>query len=732
MKRLFLFLLISSCYLSYSQTIDILLYNYGSTPVVSQPLIIQAYESAGFNDVNLDYTNIDTSLNVNNYDVLIVHEGNVYDYNLNQWVPDPLNETKRVLIENFVINGGHVVWVSESNQSVFPNKSNITINNIYGTNLQNGPFYALIYGPSGMNKIHPSNGPGGLSSQDTIFASGSYSTILNVPNCNKLYSVSNNQDEWGNSFDECTHTTFALFPSKPKPDEGSIIVSTEVGAPFAVVPTENWDLYNTQLELDIASMHYHLLVDEDLSFNEWTDDENNLNPFCPPINTHFGYSDTVACLGDSITITTETDTAYFNPTSAGTYNLTVNFGDGICVDDTLIIINIIDFYAQVPNDTVICSGNSITLNALNQNYDSANWNNGVINNQAFIPNQDLYYTLTLDNQGCIGRDSVYISVEDTPDLYSSINADSICFGEEVILNASSSTPLANVQWQNGIVNNQAFRPDSSTIYIATATLSICSEIDSIRLFVGQYPDINTIQDFSVCDESIIFLSAEASQGANLIWENGVENGLPFLINESNVYYVSAELFNCISQDSVIVQVLPKTNADFEYTIEPYSGDEFKGIFENNSSKGDSIEYFWTFVNNSNTSADFETNYIFNDNREYVDVSLLVSNQFGCNDSITKSIRLNPDLLNVFHIPNTFTPNNDQINDTFKPIFNIAPLDYKFTIYNRWGEEIFVTKDYKDGWNGLYQNNLAPKGVYVLKLLINRKVYTQSFTVMSNN
>ena len=384
MKRLFLFLLISSCYLSYSQTIDILLYNYGSTPVVSQPLIIQAYESAGYNVVNLDYTNIDTSLNVNNYDVLIVHEGYVYVSNLDQWVADPLSETKRVLIENFVINGGHVVWVSESNQSVFPNKSNITINNIYGTNLQNGPFYALIYGPSGMNRIHPSNGPGGLSSQNTIFASGSNSTILNVPNCNKLYSVSNNQDEWGNSFDECIHTTFALFPSKPKPDEGSIIVSTEVGAPFAVVPTENWDLYNTQLELDIASMHYQLLVDEDLSFNEWTDDENNLNPFCPPINTHFGYSDTVACLGDSITITTETDTAYFNPTSAGTYNLTVNFGDGICVDDTLIIINIIDFYAQVPNDTVICSGNSITLNALNQNYDSPNWNNGVINNQTFI------------------------------------------------------------------------------------------------------------------------------------------------------------------------------------------------------------------------------------------------------------------------------------------------------------------------------------------------------------
>jgi gliding motility-associated-like protein len=625
-----------------------------------------------------------------------------------------------------------VVWVSESNQSVFPNKSNITINNIYGTNLQNGPFYILNNGPSGMDRIHPSNGPGGLSSQETIFASGSYSTILNVPNCNKLYSVSNNQDEYGNSFDECTHTTFALFPSKPKPDQGSIIVSTEVGAPFAVVPTENWNLYNTQFELDIASMHYHLLVDQDLLFNEWSDDVNNLNPFCPPPSIHFSISDTVACLGDTITITTTISTGIYVATVAGMLNLSITQPFGLCNDDTLIGIEIINPIVQIPNDTVICSGNSITLNALNQNYDSANWNNGVINNEAFTSTQDLYYTLTLNNQGCIGRDSVYVSVEETPDLYLSINSDSICLVEDVILNASSSTPLANVQWQNGIINNQVFRPDSSTIYTATATQSICSTEDSIPLFVGQYPDINAIQDFSVCDESIIFLSAEASQGANLIWENGIENGLPFPINESSVYYVSAELFDCVSQDSVTVQVLPKTNANFEYTIEAYSGNEFKGIFENNSSKGDSIEYIWTFVNNSNTSADFETNYIFNNNREYVDVSLWVSNQFGCNDSITKSIRLNPDLLNVFHIPNSFTPNDDQINDTFKPIFNIAPLDYKFTIYNRWGDEIFVTKDYNEGWNGLYQNNLVSRGVYVLKLLINRKVYTQSFTVMSAN
>lgn len=76
-----------------------------------------------------------------------------------------------------------------------------------------------------------------------------------------------------------------------------------------------------------------------------------------------------------------------------------------------------------------------------------------------------------------------------------------------------------------------------------------------------------------------FFSTEASQGANLIWENGVENGLPFLINESNIYYVSANLNNCISQESVMIELISNVKADFDYTLEPYSNSELKGYLK---------------------------------------------------------------------------------------------------------------------------------------------------------
>ena len=58
-----------------------------------------------------------------------------------------------------------------------------------------------------------------------------------------------------------------------------------------------------------------------------------------------------------------------------------------------------------------------------------------------------------------------------------------------------------------------------------------------------------------------------------------------------------------------------------------------------------------------------------------------------------------------YIPNSFTPNSDQINDLFKPVISSGaePSFYSFSIFNRFGEEIFSTQDIADGWNGYEVN-----------------------------
>lgn len=65
------------------------------------------------------------------------------------------------------------------------------------------------------------------------------------------------------------------------------------------------------------------------------------------------------------------------------------------------------------------------------------------------------------------------------------------------------------------------------------------------------------------------------------------------------------------------------------------------------------------------------------------------------------------------MPTAFSPNSDGINDTYKPEFpGDCPIkDYTFGIFNRWGEQIFSTRDLNQGWDGLYRSQKADAGVY---------------------
>lgn len=95
--------------------------------------------------------------------------------------------------------------------------------------------------------------------------------------------------------------------------------------------------------------------------------------------------------------------------------------------------------------------------------------------------------------------------------------------------------------------------------------------------------------------------------------------------------------------------------------------------------------------------------------EYTQV---VTNEYGCSDTITGKVYIRPDF--AFYVPNAFTPNGDDFNNIFKPsIFGV--LEYEFSVFDRWGLEIFKTNDTKAGWDGKYKGKPSPQDVYVYKI-----------------
>lgn len=79
---------------------------------------------------------------------------------------------------------------------------------------------------------------------------------------------------------------------------------------------------------------------------------------------------------------------------------------------------------------------------------------------------------------------------------------------------------------------------------------------------------------------------------------------------------------------------------------------------------------------------------------------------GCVRKCTYTIAVQRGLL----IPTAFSPNADGMNDAFR-ILNTNIQLLSFSVFNRWGQQVFDTKNQADGWDGSFLDVPQPIGVY---------------------
>ena len=119
---------------------------------------------------------------------------------------------------------------------------------------------------------------------------------------------------------------------------------------------------------------------------------------------------------------------------------------------------------------------------------------------------------------------------------------------------------------------------------------------------------------------------------------------------------------------------------------------------------------WFIFNDSTYSTDQNPTHIYLDADDYI-VQLIVNGTF-CSDTIDQVITINEEL--VYYIPNTFTPNGDEFNNIFRPIFTSGydPSSFRFLILNRRRTVLFESNDMSVGWDGTYNGSLVQDGTYV--------------------
>jgi gliding motility-associated-like protein len=161
----------------------------------------------------------------------------------------------------------------------------------------------------------------------------------------------------------------------------------------------------------------------------------------------------------------------------------------------------------------------------------------------------------------------------------------------------------------------------------------------------------------------------------------------------------------------VAHPLPK--AAFTYNPEYISISLPKVSFLNQSSGASTYE--WRFGDMENSISDhINPVFVYDADTATYTVELAAITQYGCRDSVTRKVRINPDIL--VYIPTAFTPDlqgPERNNRFYVDVDGVT--DYNLIIFNRWGEILFRTKDRFEGWDGTFNQLPCQQDVYVYQL-----------------
>ena len=407
-------------------------------------------------------------------------------------------------------------------------------------------------------------------------------------------------------------------------------------------------------------------------------------------------------------------------TSSGNYpvQLTITSTKG-CVKtiiDTVAILDKPDF--SVTNDTLICTIDTLQLNAVGKGTVSWTPNYNISNTNSFNPlvSPDVtttYYATLYESPGCVATDSVRVNVVSRVSLNPG-NDTTICLTDSIRLNTISDglhytwTP-GNTLNSDSAKNPIATPSATTTTYHVVASIGKCNTTANVTVRTVPYPKADAGKDTAICFPRSYQLVA--SGGSIYMWSPSTFLNNPNIPNpvttppQSIRYIVKVnDVLGCPKPvfDTVIINV-EKLVADAG------PRDTIIVVGQPLQLTGTGAEFFtWTpsvGLSDPNSPNPVAT---LTENQQYI---LRVNSAAGCTASDTINVIVYKVKPGIF-VPNSFTPNGDGLNDVFRPILiGMKSLKY-FRVYNRAGQLIFSTNIQNKGWDGTFKGAAQDSDVFV--------------------
>jgi gliding motility-associated-like protein len=222
----------------------------------------------------------------------------------------------------------------------------------------------------------------------------------------------------------------------------------------------------------------------------------------------------------------------------------------------------------------------------------------------------------------------------------------------------------------------------------------------------------------------MFHNTSSVPGQNCLWDFGTGpaafgcDSVPAIFG-AGVYDVTLNVTTadgCFGTATISDYIVVYEQAEASFTFAPQiiDIDDTEVEFLNQSQNADM--YQWDFGDTTPFVYQINPSHIYPQVPNQYLVTLVATNSGFCPDTAQQLVIIQ-DVI-VFYVPNVFTPDHDEFNEGFHPVFTSGfdPFDYHLTIFNRWGEVMFESYNAEIGWDGTYSNQgLVQDGVYIWQI-----------------
>lgn len=424
--------------------------------------------------------------------------------------------------------------------------------------------------------------------------------------------------------------------------------------------------------------------------------------------------------------------------AAGSYTVWSENQYGCKTSDLVQINEPAELLITVSNDTTICeNGTSTLLATASESPTDFYWDftSDLSAQQQVSPSVNgVYSVYAMNANGCISATETI-----TVDLFDPLSGDislpiSICPGYPdniSIQNISGGVQPYNILWSSGESGTgTSMTISANPVSTQNYTVTVVDACESTPLVLQTEVEVLplpeplfTTPDSSICEPASFNLvnATDPAMTASVSWF--ISDGEffidafdvttePLMAGTYDVQMIVISPQGCIDSATFInvLEVYDQPEADFHWSPNPVTMFNTNVSFQSTSYLG--YEYQWYFQDAepmNSVQENPQTSFPDGETGEY-EVELIVTSEQGCVDTIIKVVTVIPEV--TIFVPNTFTPDNDQFNQSWEYyIEGIDIYDFNIKVFNRWGEIVYESNDPSVKWDGTYQGQPVQDGTY---------------------